>query len=108
MSTKSSAEPPKLLPSLDIPAVVIPPKRKYARRSITAGSGTALIVEQEKRLHESRKIKVAMDAIDLASQWGWEKLRDAVNERGEQLERENAEPRVCRLDRNADEPEKIK
>ena len=54
------------------------PKRKYVRRTITAGPGTALVVEQEQRLFDARNLKVVLNTIATLSEWGLEHVADAV------------------------------
>lgn len=77
MTTTKPAPIPQNNPMTDSPAP-IPVKRSYRRRSITAGPGTKLVMEQEQKLAEARKIARALNDIESMSGWGLDQVCTAV------------------------------
>jgi hypothetical protein len=60
-------------------------KRQYRRRSITTGPGTKLVMEQEQKLAEARKIARAMNDVATMSHWGLDQIQAAISARLELL-----------------------
>lgn len=58
-----------------------PSKRQYRRRSITTGPGTKLVMEQEQKLAEARKIAKCLNDIGTLMEWGCEQVMAAVKAR---------------------------
>ena len=56
-------------------------KRTYRRRSITTCPGTKLVMEQEQKLAEARKIARALNDIASMSNWGCDQIESAVRAR---------------------------
>jgi hypothetical protein len=84
MTTTKPAPIPQNNPMTDSPAP-IPVKRSYRRRSITAGPGTKLVMEQEQKLAEARKIARALNDVATMSEWGLNQIKTAIEVRNHEL-----------------------
>jgi len=68
-------------PTPAAPAAPAQAKRTYRRRSITTGPGTKLVMEQEQKLAEARKIARALNDVETMSKWGIEQIQQAIRNR---------------------------